>query len=126
MYLNEMGFCGIERVKGVAHTTVIYNEQTNYQILSQCSRTSRNSRNYSTCEKRNFYRLKKNVHLVVDSSGQAFAGILSWVLGNRSAATFNRLGKIVKCWHSFWSAINGYIVYKMFVADDNQIISSKT
>lgn len=52
---------------------------------------------------------------------QANAGILAWVLGDRSAETFEPLWNIIKCWKSFFYATDGYAVYPIFIADADHI-----
>jgi hypothetical protein len=51
------------------------------------------------------------------------AGILAWVIGDRSAATFKRLWLIVKCWHCFFYVTDGWKVYPMFIEPGDQIVS---
>ena len=51
------------------------------------------------------------------------AGILAWVIGDRSAATFKRLWLIVKCWHCFFYVTDGWKVYPMFIEAADQIVS---
>jgi len=36
-----------------------------------------------------------------------FAGILAWVLGDRSAETFSLLWRVVGCWHSYFTSQMG-------------------
>lgn len=51
------------------------------------------------------------------------AGILAWTLGDRSAETFKRLWKIVKCWHCYFYVTDGYKVYPCFIEDVDHIVS---
>ena len=51
------------------------------------------------------------------------AGILAWVIGDRSAETFQPLWQIVKCWQCFFYVTDGYKVYPMFVESSDQIVS---
>lgn len=44
MYVNGMGFRGIERVKGVHHTTIIHARQTSRRASTRCLRSTNNSR----------------------------------------------------------------------------------
>ena len=51
------------------------------------------------------------------------AGILAWVIGDRSAETFKPLWLIVKCWHCFFYVTDGWKVYPMFIEAGDQIVS---
>lgn len=51
------------------------------------------------------------------------AGILAWVVGDRSANTFQPLWNIVKCWHCFFYLTDGWSVYPMFIEDTDHIVS---
>lgn len=50
-------------------------------------------------------------------------GILAWRLGDRSAATFERLWKQVRAWQSYFYVTDGYKVYPMFVNQCDHIVS---
>lgn len=41
--------------------------------------------------------------------------ILAWVVEDRSAATFQDLWSIVKCWQCFWYVTDGWLVYPPFI-----------
>jgi len=45
------------------------------------------------------------------------AGILAWVLGDRSAATFWQLWLVLRCWGCFLYISDGYRVYQCFIDD---------
>ncbi len=51
------------------------------------------------------------------------AGVLAWVIGDRSGATFKPLWEIVKCWHCFFYVTDGWKVYPMFIEAGDQIVS---
>ncbi|NEO90287.1 MAG: hypothetical protein F6K56_08525, partial [Moorea sp. SIO3G5] len=61
------------------------------------------------------------------TSSRHFAGSsdLEQIAGDRSAETFKKLWKIIKCWHSFWYATDKYVVYQMFI-DDIEHLTNKT
>ena len=46
---------------------------------------------------------------------KGLAGILAYVIGDRSAAKFKPLWKIIKGWESFFSVTDGYVVYPQFI-----------
>ena len=50
-------------------------------------------------------------------------GILAYVIGERSAATFKPLWKILKGWESFFYVTDGYVVYPQFIDEADHIIS---
>lgn len=56
---------------------------------------------------------------------KASAGILAWVLKDRSAKTFEPLWNIIKCWHCFFYVTDGYCVYPIFINDADRRSSSK-
>ncbi len=67
--------------------------------------------------------VKKNKVWLWTAVNKGAVGILAWVLGDRSAETFKRLWKVVKCWQCFWYATDGYVVYKLFVDEADHIVS---
>lgn len=66
--------------------------------------------------------VKKNKIWLWTSVNKANVGILAWVLGDRSAATFKPLWNIIKCWNSFFYVTDGYAVYPIFIADADHIV----
>jgi insertion element IS1 protein InsB len=51
------------------------------------------------------------------------AGILAWVMGERSSKTFKRLWAIVKCWQCFFYVTDGWKVYPMFIQQGDHMVS---
>jgi IS1 family transposase len=51
------------------------------------------------------------------------AGILAWVLGDRSAATFWQLWLVLRCWGCFLYISDGYRVYQCFIDDLDHLVS---
>ena len=49
-------------------------------------------------------------------------GILAWILGDRSAETFEQLWKIIRCWKSFLYVTDGYSVYPCFIDDGDHLV----
>ena len=49
-------------------------------------------------------------------------GILAWVLGDRSAQTFEPLWKIIRGWKSFWYVTDGWKVYPCFIDDCDHLV----
>ena len=50
-------------------------------------------------------------------------GILGWVLGDRSAKTFQTLWKIVRMWECYFYVTDGWKVYPKFIPQGDQIVS---
>lgn len=50
-------------------------------------------------------------------------GILAWVLGDRSAQTFQSLWFILRGWQCFWYVTDGYPVYPCFINDAEHLVS---
>ena len=49
-------------------------------------------------------------------------GILTWVLGERSAQTFEPLWKIIRGWESFLYVTDGWLVYPRFINDCDHLV----
>ncbi|MBW4679789.1 MAG: hypothetical protein KME19_06710 [Microcoleus vaginatus WJT46-NPBG5] len=49
--------------------------------------------------------------------------MLVWVLGDRSAKTFAKLCKIIKCCKSYFYVTDRYSVYPCFIDDEDHILS---
>lgn len=49
--------------------------------------------------------------------------LLAWNLGDRSASTFKRLWKIVKCWQCYFYVTDGYKAYPCFIDNADHIVS---
>lgn len=65
---------------------------------------------------------KKNKIWLWTAVNKGCAGILAWVLGDRSAKTFKQLWNIIKCWHCFFYVTDGYSVYPIFIEDADHIV----
>jgi IS1 family transposase len=50
-------------------------------------------------------------------------GILDWVIGDHSAATFAPLWERIKAWACYFWVTDGYPVYPQFIPEGDQIIS---
>ena len=66
--------------------------------------------------------VKKNKIWLWTAVNKSSVGILAWVLGDRSAQTFKKLWRIVKCWKSFFYVTDGYLVYPCFIDDCDHIV----
>lgn len=67
--------------------------------------------------------VKKNKIWLWTAVNKGAAGILAWILGNRSSETFSSLWKIVKGWQCYFYVTDGYAVYPCFIDDGDHIVS---
>ena len=127
MYVNGMGFRGIERVKNVHHTTVItwvkqvgellpdaYEPQTTPEAGELVGEACRRHRI------RNVRGFKKNKLWIWTAVDPFKAGILGWVIGDHSAKTFRPLWAIVVTWKCYFYGTGGWSVYPGFREADNE------
>jgi IS1 family transposase len=50
-------------------------------------------------------------------------GILGWVLGDHSSKTFQPLWEVVECWGCYFYVTDGWLVYPMFIREEDHIVS---
>jgi len=67
--------------------------------------------------------VKKNKKWIWTSVDKDNTGILEYVIGDRSADTFERLWNKIKPWNCYFWITDGYKVYPSFIPDGDQIIS---
>ncbi len=67
--------------------------------------------------------VKKNKKWIWTSVDKDNPGILEYVIGDRSANTFERLWNKIKHWNCYFWVTDGYKVYPSFIPDGDQIIS---
>ncbi len=91
MYVNGMGLRGIERVKGVHHTTVISWVKAVGQLLPDAYEPQTIPQVGERGCTRNLCQVKKNKIWLWTAVDHFKAGILGWVLGDHSAETFRPL-----------------------------------
>lgn len=123
MYVNGMGFRGIERVKGVHHTTIIHWVKQLCEQLPDVPNESEIPEVGELDELETFVGSKKTKYGARSAVNHFTQGILAWVLGDRSAETFQPLWKIVQTWQSYFYVTDGYKVYPSFIEDGDQIVS---
>jgi IS1 family transposase len=66
---------------------------------------------------------QKKTTLGLECSQRCQAGILAWVLGDRSATTFWQLWLSVRQWECFLYITDGYAVYRCFINDLDHLVS---
>ncbi len=123
MYLNGMGLRGIERVTQIHHTTVMRWIRSAGHQLPDASGASEIPEISHLDQLQTFVGSKYNKLWIWTAVNHKQAGILAWVIGDRSAATFKWLWKIVKCWQCFFYVTDGWKVYRMFIEEGDQIVS---
>lgn len=69
------------------------------------------------------FSLKKNKIWLWTAVNKRTAGILAWVIGDRSAETFKPLWKILRGWQCFLYVTDGYCVYPCFIDDADHLVS---
>ncbi len=125
MYLNGMGLRGIERVTDIHHTTIMHWVREAGLELPDALLDEEIPEITELDELQTFVGNKRNVIWIWTAVNHWRAGILAWVVGDRSAQTFEQLWVIVRCWQSFWYVTDGYKVYPGLI-ESNQHLVSKT
>ncbi len=67
--------------------------------------------------------VKKNKIWLWTAVNKHTAGVIAWVLGNRSSETFKLLWQIISCWHYYFYVTDGYAVYPCFISNEDHIVS---
>jgi len=99
-----MGFRGIERVKGVHHTTIIYWVKQLGEKLPDVPKEDMIPEVGELDELETFIGSKKTLIWLWTAVNHFDQGILAWVLGDHSAETFEPLWEIVKQWKSYFAS----------------------
>lgn len=123
MYLNGMGFRGIERVTGINHNTIINWVKQAGLNLPDAPESDEIPEIAELDELQTFIGSKKNKIWLWTAVNHGASGILAWILGDRSAETFKQLWKIVRGWQSFWYVTDGYVIYPMFINELDHLVS---
>ncbi|ARV58294.1 IS1 transposase [Nostocales cyanobacterium HT-58-2] len=123
MYLNGMGLRGIERVTEIHHTTVMHWIREAGVQLPDAPEAEEIPEVADLDELQTFIGNKRNKFWIWSAVNHQQAGILAWVIGDRSAKTFEPLWLVVKCWHCFFYITDGWKVYPIFIDSDEQIVS---
>ena len=123
MYVNGMGLRGIERVKGVHHTTIISWVKQLGKQLPDAPEAEQIPEVGELDELETFVGSKKNKIWLWTAVDHFRAGILGWVLGDYSSETFRPLWRIVGAWHCYFYVTDGWSVYPCFIPEGDQIVS---
>lgn len=96
MYLNGMGLRGIERVTDIHHTTVMHWVREAGLGLPDAPESEEIPEITDLDELQTFVGNKGHKFWIWTAVNHKQSGILAWVVGDRSSATFSYLWAIVK------------------------------
>ncbi len=127
MYLNGMGFRGIERVTGIHHTTIIHwVKEVGIQVIEE-SEDGNESPNFAQLDELQTFVGKKSQKIWVWTALNSFkSGILDFRVGDRSGKTFQLLWSRVEKWSSLAYMTDGYAVYPNFIPPEKHKVVKKT
>ena len=118
-----MGLRSIERVVGVAHTTVITWIEQVGTCLPDTYDPDEIPQVGELDELETFVGRKRHKVWIWTVVDHFRPGILGWVVGDHSAETFEPLWQAIACWQCFFWVSDGNPVYPGFIPDGDQIIS---
>ncbi len=124
MYLNGMGFRGIERVTGIHHTTIINwvaqsGEQLPEDELSEPELAQLD-------ELQTYVSRKTNKIWVWTAINHLAPGILAMEIGDRSGRTFDKLWQRIQIWDSRKYFTDGYCIYSIYIPPQKHLVLPKT
>ncbi len=123
MYVNGMGFRGVERVKGVHHTTVITWVKQVGELLPDAYNPEEIPQVGELDELQTFVGSKKKKVWIWTVVDHFKPGILGWVVGDHSAKTFEPLWLVASFWQCYFYVTDGFKVYPQYIPDGDQIVS---
>ena len=123
MYLNGMGFRAIERVTKVSHVTVANWVEEQGKKLSDVPELETVPEVGEVDELQTFVGSKKDKVWIWTAVNHFKKGILAWVIGDRSAKTFEMLWQIIYWWQCYFWVSDGYKVYPKFINNEDHIVS---
>ncbi|MDJ0703041.1 MAG: IS1 family transposase [Leptolyngbyaceae cyanobacterium MO_188.B28] len=123
MYVNGMGFRGMSRVTGIAHTTLINWVKQVGACLPDAYDPEEIPQVGELDELETFVGRKQNKVWIWTAVDHFRAGILGWVIGDHSAETFKILWLMIEFWRCYFWISDGNPVYPKFIPDGDQIVS---
>ncbi len=123
MYVNGMGFRGIGRSVGIAHTSVINWVRQVGERLPHVYLPDVTPQVGELDELETFVGRKRNKVWIWTVVDHFRPGILGWIVGDHSAETFKPLWQTVAFWHCFFWVSDGNPVYPKFIPEGDQIVS---
>ena len=124
MYLNGMGFRGIEKVTGIHHTTIINWVKELGEELPEDESGEPSVAELD--ELQTYINRKANKVWVWTAINHYASGILAIQIGDRSGQTFEKLWQRIKAWDSRKYLTDGYCVYAHYIDSKKHIILPKT
>ncbi len=125
MYLNGLGFRGIERITGIHHTTIMNWLKESAETLPEEEETS--SPTVAELDELQTYIGKRSHKIGIWTAINHYApGVLAIAIGDRSGATFEKLWKRIKLWNSRRYITDGYCVYANLIEPEKHLVLPKT
>lgn len=124
MYLNGMGFRGIERVTGIHHTTIM-----NWVAKSgeQLPEDELEEPELAELDELQTYVGRKTDKIWVWTAINHLApGILAMEIGDRSGRTFDKLWQRIQIWDSRKYFTDGYCIYSIYIPAQKHLVLPKT
>ena len=125
MYLNGMGFRGIERVTGIHHTTIM-----NWVSESGAELPEEDEEDLpmiAELDELQTYVGRKTAKIWIGSAiNHYLPGILAMEIGDRSGQTFEKLWKRIEAWNSRRYLTDGYCVYANYIDQKKHVVLPKT
>lgn len=124
MYLNGMGFRGIERITGIHHTTIMNWVAESGEKLPEDE--SGEPELAQLDELQTYIGRKTNKIWIWTGTDRLASGIIAMEIGDRSGQTFNKLWQRIKIWDSRRYFTDGYCVYANYIDPKRHQVLPKT
>lgn len=124
MYLNGMGFRGIERVTGIHHTTIMNWVKESGEELPEDE--SGEPELAELDELQTYIGRKTDKIWIWTGTDLLVPGIIAMEIGDRSGQTFNKLWQRIKIWDSRRYFTDGYCVYANYIEPKRHKVLPKT
>ena len=122
-YVNGMGVRGISRVTDIAHTTILNWIAQSGELLPERYDPFQNPQVGELDELETFVGKKQNKLWIWTAVAHFAPGILGWVVGDHSAATFRSLWNAISVWECYFWVSDGNPVYPGFIPTGDHIVS---
>ncbi len=124
MYLNGMGFRGIERVTGIHHTTIINWVKESGEELPKDE--SGEPELAELDELQTYVGRRADKVWIWTAINHLTPGILAIEIGDRSGSTFDKLWQRIKIWDSRKYFTDGYCIYAIYIPSSRHRVLPKT
>lgn len=124
MYLNGMGFRGIERVTGIHHTTIMNWVAQSGEQLPEDELEEPDLAELD--ELQTYVGRKTNKIWVWTAINHLAPGILAMEIGDRSGRTFDKLWQRIQIWDSRKYFTDGYCIYSIYIPPQKHLVLPKT